>query len=252
MRNRRCPSCKSLNARRSAVRTSEITMWNLFLSPYRCRDCRTRFWVVSHSSYYAGGAFAGFIVIVVLAWHAVNLLDMTNDRDDKSFQSTARLPDLIKLAEKNDPGAEYELAQTYGNGNGVLESVQEKNRWLERAARHGNVQAQYEYGVALRDGHGTVQDYQAALKWIQLAAESSNSMAQFALGQMYRSGLGVPVNNVKAYTWLNVAAARSVPGAVGARDDVLLKLSPDELAEAQAESRRISERQIAASEQPAQ
>jgi TPR repeat protein len=227
-------------------------MWNVFLSPYRCRDCRTRFWVLSHNSYYAAGAFAGFIVIVVLAWHAVNLLDMPNGGGDRSFQSTARLPDLLKLAEKNDPGAEYELAQTYGNGHGVPQSVQEENRWLERAARHGNVQAQYEYGVALRDGHGTVQDYQAALKWIQLAADGNNAMAQFALGQMYRSGLGVPVNNVKAYIWLNVAAARSVPGAVGARDAVLLKLSPDELAEAQAESRRISERQIAASGQQVQ
>jgi TPR repeat protein len=227
-------------------------MRNLLLSPYRCRDCRTRFWVLSNHSYHVAGALAVFVILAVLAWHAGDLFDMPADRDETPFPSTARLPDLVKLAEKSDPGAEYELARMYGSGHGVLQSVQEETRWLERAARHGNVQAQYEYGVALRDGHGTVQDYQAALKWIQLAAEGNNAMAQFALGQMYRSGLGVPVNNVKAYIWLNVAAARSVPGAVGARDSVLLRISPDELAEAQAESRRISERHIATSGQPAQ
>jgi TPR repeat protein len=121
----------------------------------------------------------------------------------------------------------------YGNGYGVQKSLQEEQKWLERAARHGNVQAQYEYGVALRDGHGTVQDYEGARKWIQLAADSGNGQAQLALGLMYRTGLGIAIDNVKAYVWLNVAAAQGVPGATGARDTVLPRLSPTELQEAQ-------------------
>ena len=152
----------------------------------------------------------------------------------------AHLPELLKLAAANDSDAEYELARMYANGYGVQKSVQEEKKWLERSARHGNVQAQYEYGVALRDGHGTVQDYEGARKWIQLAAESGNGQAQLALGLMYRTGLGIPIDNIKAYVWLNVAPAQGVPDAIGARDTVLPRLSPAELQEAQAEARKMS------------
>ena len=74
---------------------------------------------------------------------------------------------------------------------------------------------------------------------MQLASEAGNGQAQLALGLMYRTGLGIPVDNVKAYVWLNVAAAQGVPGATGARDVVLPRLSPAELQEAQAEARRL-------------
>jgi hypothetical protein len=58
---------------------------------------------------------------------------------------------------------------------------------------------------------------------------------------MYRSGLGIAIDNVKAYVWLNLAAAQEVPGATGARDTVLPRLSPTELQEAQAEARKMAE-----------
>jgi TPR repeat protein len=128
----------------------------------------------------------------------------------------------------------------YGGGIGVPKSLVDEQMWLERAAKHGNVQAQYEYGIALRDGHGTVQDYEEARRWMQLAAEGGNGPAQLALGTMYRTGLGIPIDNVKAYVWLNVAAAQGVPGAKAARDSVLPRLAPTELQEAQAQARRLS------------
>ena len=226
------------------MRKSEVTLRHLFMSPYRCRDCRTRFWVLSRKSYYLAAIFGGVIPLMILAWNANTLLDMPSTESGTPVESTARIEELLKLAEKEDAGAEYELARMYANGHGVPESSQEEQKWLERAARHGNVPAQYEYGVALRDGRGTVQDYQTARKWMQLAAEGSNASAQFALGQMYRAGLGIPIDNVKAYIWLNVAAAQGVPGAVAARDAVLPRLSAAELQEAQVESRRLSEQHI--------
>ena len=226
------------------MRKSEVTLRHLFVSPYRCRDCRTRFWVLSRNSYYFAALSAGLIFLIILAWNAHMLLDMPSDQNETQVQGTARIDELLKLAEKEDAGAEYELARMYASGQGVQESWQEEQKWLERAASHGNVPAQYEYGVALRDGRGTVQDYQAARKWMQLAAEGSNASAQFALGQIYRAGLGTPIDNVKAYIWLNVAAAQGVPGAVAARDAVLPRLSAAELQEAQVESRRLSEQHI--------
>lgn len=252
MLSRTCPSCKSLNARRSKARTAEITLRHLFLSPYRCRDCRAQFWALSRHTYHIAGLLVGVVAVMFLAWYAGDLLDMPTSEVGTAGETDARLPQLLKLAEKDDPVAEYEISRIYANGFGVVQSPQEEHRWLERSAHHGNVQAQYEYAIALRDGRGTIQDYQEAHKWMQAAAENRNAAAQYALGQMYRSGVGVPVNNLKAYIWLNVAAARGVAGATAARDHVASKLSAAELQEAQVEARRISEAHLAKNTQPAQ
>ena len=42
-----CPACGGADVRRSFVRPSEAKLHRIF-SPYRCRECRHRFWVVSH------------------------------------------------------------------------------------------------------------------------------------------------------------------------------------------------------------
>ena len=47
--HRRCPSCKSLNVRRSSQ--EEDGERPLFRSPYRCRDCQTKFWALSSKVY---------------------------------------------------------------------------------------------------------------------------------------------------------------------------------------------------------
>ncbi len=149
--------------------------------------------------------------------------------------------DTLKLAQTNDRDAEYKVAVMYLHGYGVAKSETEARKWLERAAEHGHTVAQYDLGIALREGRGAVQDYEGAVKWIQRAAESGHPQAQYALGLMYRAGTGVPANNVKAYTWLNIAAARGISDAAIIRDAVLSRLSPPEVFEAQAESKRLSE-----------
>lgn len=239
---RTCPFCKSKNARRSRVRKSETTLRHTFLSPYRCRVCGKQFWMPSRNSCYLAGLIGVTAVFSGLVWNP-SILSFDGSRP-KPAPVTAVAPsvaDLVKLANDKDPVAELELARLYAIGEGVPRSLPEELKWLGRAAQHGNVDAQYEYAIALRDGHGTVQDYNAARRWMQVAAEGSSGPAQFALGMMYRSGLGIPVDNVKAYVWLNVAAAQGVPGAAGARDAVLSRLTLAESQDAQAEARRLSE-----------
>ena len=75
-----------------------------------------------------------------------------------------------------------------------------------------------------------MQDYKRAAAWMQSAAEGGHPPAQFALGLMYRFGTGVPTDNVTAYTWLNIAAAGGVSEATVARDAVLSRLSPQDVA----------------------
>jgi len=245
---RTCPSCKSHNARRSAVRASEITFQHIFLSPYRCRECRARFWVISRHTYYLAGIVGIAMALGAVAWHLGSWLEAIG-ADEGAPETIAasrhaeatKLAELSKLAEGNDATAEYELAQMHGTGTGVPRSPKEELSWLQRSAGHGNVQAQYELGIALREGRGTIQDFDAARKWLQRAAEGGDGRAQYALGLMFRNGMGVQADSVKAYVWLNVAAAQGVPGAPSARDSVLGQLSPAELQEAQAEARRMSE-----------
>ena len=47
---RQCPNCNSLNVRKSVREPEEIEQ-PFFRSPYRCRDCQTKFWVFSAKMY---------------------------------------------------------------------------------------------------------------------------------------------------------------------------------------------------------
>jgi uncharacterized protein len=242
---RTCPSCKSHNARRSAVRATEVTFRHIFFSPYRCRDCRTRFWVISRNTYYFLAIIGIAMGMGAIAWHLGGWLEAAGaDTAPPEAVAAPRLDDLMKRAEGNDATAEYELAQRYGTGVGVPASPKEEYSWLQRSAQHGNVEAQYQLGIALREGRGTVQDFDEARMWLQRAAEGGSANAQYALGLMYRTGMGAPVDSRKAYVWLNVAAAQGVSGAASARDMALERLSAAELREAQAEARRLSETYI--------
>src|SRR5206468_4713894 len=70
---RRCPQCGSTNVRRSGRLDSEATAYPCH-SPYRCRDCEQRFWVISRRTLY--GAVAGAVVLVtgVIVWSGLALL----------------------------------------------------------------------------------------------------------------------------------------------------------------------------------
>ena len=176
------------------------------------------------------------IVPAVIAW---SLSGMPDDHGDG--YDSGRFVATMKLAESQNPPAEYRLAQMYALGVGV-----EKNKpvawiWLERAAQHGNVQAQYELGLALLNGDGVVQDFERSAEWLQKAAASGHAKAQFELAGMYSRGTGVAVDRVKSYLWMNLAAAGGIEQAASARDVVVRVLSPAQIAEAQAEARRLAE-----------
>lgn len=238
---RKCPKCGGLNVRRSSIRAVEVTAQHIFLSPYRCRDCRERFWVVSHNAYFLATIVAVAFGVGALAWSIGITPEKRVSVPEQAVPDAERVTDLAKLADNGDPAAEYEIAMMYTHGSGVPKNATEARKWLERSAGHGNVAAQYELGLALRDGRGGIQDYRGAVKWINLAAEAGYGRAQLELGIMYRRGTGTPVDDVKAYTWLNLAAAQGVEGAAAVRDAVRTRLSPADIDLAQSEARRLSE-----------
>jgi hypothetical protein len=58
---RECSYCGSANVRRSGSPKSEASA-HPFHSPYRCRDCGKRFWVVSRKIY-VSAAIAGTVIV---------------------------------------------------------------------------------------------------------------------------------------------------------------------------------------------
>jgi TPR repeat protein len=220
-----------------------VSLRHIFLSPYRCRECRKLFWPVGRRVYH----FAAIVGIAALVGAIGGILFDVLARDPAVSGELApdagRVEATMKLAGQSDPVAEYELARMYATGQGVRQDEMERIVWLERSAEHGNAEAQYELGIALRNGRGVIQDFGRAATWLQRAAQSGNGLAQLELGLMYRAGSGIATSNVKAYIWLNLAAAQGIAGADIARDAVLRALSPAEVHEAQAEARRLSEAQ---------
>jgi uncharacterized protein len=237
----RCPNCRSFDVRRSSVRTLAASTKPKLHSPYRCRICGERFWVISKRAFYLAGVAGIAIVAAAVAWNVGGTLDDSRQRPKAAEADAASFAEAVKLAESKDPAAEYRLAHLYANANSVSGNKKQALAWLERAAEHGNIEAQYEFGNALREGFGIVQDYERAAKWLQLAAEHGNADAQYALGQMYRTGIGVPLDNAKAYMWFNLAAAQEVAGAAVQRTAVIHLLSSAQVLEAQAEARRLSD-----------
>ena len=237
----RCPNCKSFDVRRSSVRTLAVSTKPALRSPYRCRNCGERFWVISKRAFYLAGVAGIAIVVGVVAWNGVGALDESRHAPKPTAADAASFAEAVKLAESKDPGAEYRLAHLYASAGNVSGNRKQALAWLERAAEDGNIEAQYEFGNALREGFGVLQDYEQAAKWLHLAAEHGNADAQYALGQMYQTGIGVPLDNAKAYIWFNLAAAQEVAGAAVQRTAVLHLLSSAQVLEAQAEARRLSE-----------
>jgi hypothetical protein len=236
----RCPNCKSSDVRRSSVRAPEAAGKPWLRWPYRCRSCNKRFWATSIPARYLWWLI-GLAVVAGAAWKIAGEPEAAGTAPKPPAMFVDRLAEAVKLAETNDPAAEYRLARMYATASGVEGNRKQALIWLERAAQHGSAEAQFELGNALRDGNGVVQDYERAAKWLQMAAEQGSADAQYALGQMYRMGMGVPSDNARAYMWFNLAAAQEFAGAAAQRDAVLHRLTAAEIVEAQAEARRLTD-----------
>ena len=74
---------------------------------------------------------------------------------------------------------------------------------------------------------------EALTEW-QVAAGRGDRRAMLALGRLYLRGLGVLQDYVEAHKWLNLAASRGEAAAVDERDALAERMTPAQVAEAQA------------------
>lgn len=125
-------------------------------------------------------------------------------------QSIANPPfaDTLSLrAEEGDREAQFQLAQTYYNGQGVTRNLSRASYWYRQAAVAGHTAAQTQLGWMYTRGIGTATDRKEAARWFKLASEAGDPRAQNYLGWAYVQGWGVPTDYALARYWLEKSAA---------------------------------------------
>lgn len=230
-----CPACGSTEVRIAAVHSSDGLIHRFFYHPYRCRNCRQRFWLRSNPRVVAAIVFLVLLLTVVAlgAWLG------GDGRNVRYTPSNDLVSSLHQRAKARDAEAQVQLGRMYDEGDGILRDSKEAVRWFEQAAKSGNREGQFLYALALMDGRGVVQDYQAAFKWLEAAAKGGHPAAEFQLGRMYYKGMGIPVDKAKAYIWFNLAAARGNEEAARIRDVALKQIPVGQVNAAQEAARKL-------------
>ena len=111
----------------------------------------------------------------------------------------------------------------------------------ERMAQDELIQAYAALGSIYETGkqQGVPADHGRAVEWYRMAAESGDRDSQYRLGLLYNKGNGVIADPVLAYAWLNLAAAQGGLSIQEARDEVLARMTRDQVNEGQALSREF-------------
>jgi TPR repeat protein len=137
------------------------------------------------------------------------------------------------LAKQGDAVAQYHLGLLYANGQGVPKDDAQARQWYEKAAVQGHVDAQVNLGMLFDYGRGGPQDFKMAVRWYLRAANQGNELAQRKLGLLYERGDGVQQDFVQAYMWYKLGAASGVKAGIVLRDALAIRMTSDQLLEAQ-------------------
>jgi TPR repeat protein len=119
---------------------------------------------------------------------------------------------------------------------GFTPTTEQIKEWRQQADQ-GDAVAQFNLGLIYANGYGVPEDDVEAVKWYRKAAEQGQARAQSNLGVMYLSGEGVPEDCVVAYMWCNLAAAQGYEGARSKKVMASIKMTKEQIAEAQKLSR---------------
>lgn len=116
----RCPECGGTNLQRSSIRRSEAGA-HAFRSPYRCKDCRHRFWVISRRTRAGALAIAASLAAVAAVAAGVVLLPayvptaVAVDRDIEEWSPPAPMQWTV-LTPKGMAAAVLEPNEVLGGG----------------------------------------------------------------------------------------------------------------------------------------
>ncbi len=99
-------------------------------------------------------------------------------------------------------------------------------------ARQNDTNAQVAIAGMYRFGEGRPVDLADAARWYHRAADLGEAIAQLNLGEMYMLGLGVPRDMARAHLWLTLAAHQDRAWARDQRDELVRRMTADQLVRA--------------------
>lgn len=148
---------------------------------------------------------------------------------------------LLKAADQgvSSPESLSIIGSMYLQGTGVPQNYQEARKYLQQAADLGDLEAQKNLAYMYYNGLTGKPDYKKALRLYKEAALEGDSVSQSNVGLIYASGLGIDVDHVQAYAWYSLAASQGNAGAMAARNNLMIRMSWQELTNAQALSVRL-------------
>jgi len=166
--------------------------------------------------------------------------------DRKDYASAISL--WRPLAEHGDANAQAYLGLMYQEGWGVQKDLVAAVAWYRLAAAQEHASAQEELANCYEKAEGTNRDMSLALSWHERAANHGLVRAQLSLGVLFLGFDGVQKDNISAFKWLDLAAKGGKGPKLGDdseyvrksvqkwaaknRDSLAMKMSPEELAEA--------------------
>jgi TonB family protein len=121
-------------------------------------------------------------------------------------------------------------------GHGVTQDYEQALVFFQKAAAQDDARSESYLGLMYSQSQGVARDTVEAARWFRKAAEQNDVIGQVYLGKAYLDGTGVSVDFVQAYLWLSLAIQRKgqEAQATSLRNQVAAKMSPAEIAEAEA------------------
>jgi len=110
---------------------------------------------------------------------------------------------------------------------------------LTAQAEQGDSDAQLYLGLMYRDGQGVMPDLREGEKWLRRSAEQGNVTAQIELASLYADRQSAVNDDVKALMWYNFAVTQGSREAAKLREDLLVRMTPIQVAEAQQTGREF-------------
>jgi len=136
---------------------------------------------------------------------------------------------VVLLCGASPVAAEIETARDLMDAGNYPAAMQE----LLPAARSGNAEAEELIGVMYASGLGVERDDIRAFEWYLRAAMKGHAGAQSGVGWYYEVGRGLPAPDlVRAYMWYVLSAIGGDPDAAISQEEVVKKMTPDEIAKA--------------------
>ena len=113
---------------------------------------------------------------------------------------------LTKAAEQGYAAAQYDLAVSYDEGDGIREDKAKAVKWYKEAINNGDEDAPYNLALMYDLGDYVKEDKATAFQYYQLAAERGHIKAMHNVGVAYYEGEGVGQDKNEALKWFKKAA----------------------------------------------